>query len=71
MSEPNFEQIEAVATIALVDWLNGNVEREHIKFGMHDGVVACFIELSEDNAALVFVSKGTAPSPNDLDHKSE
>jgi hypothetical protein len=67
MSTHNFEQLEAVATTALVDWLNKNVERDHIRFGMHDGRIACFIDLAADNAELVFSSQGTAPKANGLD----
>ena len=58
MSERNFEQLEAVALNALQEWLTKNVKREHIRFGLHEGQLACFIDLKADKQDIVFVSIG-------------
>ena len=67
----NFEQIEAAATVAVVEWLNTNVERDHVRFGMIDGRIACFVDLATDGAELVFIFQGTTHKPNGLDPKGE
>jgi len=58
MSERNFEQLEAVALEALQAWLTKNVVLEHIRFGLHEGQLAIFIDLKADKQEMVFVSIG-------------
>lgn len=61
MSEPipNLEQLEAKVLPSLAEWLNQNVEREHMSFGQFEGKLACFIEFAGDNQHIVFTTEGT------------
>ncbi len=62
MSEPtkpvNAEQIEALVIEQVVKFLNTNVERDHVTFGLHEGKLACFIELAGDGKQIIFTTDG-------------
>lgn len=54
----NAEQIEALVLEAVVKFLNTNVDRPHIVFGLHEGKLACFIDLAADGQQIVFTTDG-------------
>lgn len=54
----NAEQIEALVIEQVVKFLNTNVERPHVTFGLHDGKLACFIDLEVDGQQMVFTTDG-------------
>lgn len=53
----NLEQMEAVALPVVIEFLNKRVRRKDFSFGMHEGKLACFIDLKPDKQQIVFVSE--------------